>query len=284
MPKISIVIINFNSRNFIQSCLSSVFSQDYLDFEVVVIDNGSQDDTHCYIKKNYPQVIFIENKENLGACRARNQGIEASRGEWILTLDCDIILEKDFLSKASKIIKNLHPTIGILQPKILKSDKKTIYSCGIYLSWLRKFYDIGKGQKDLGQYDNTKYIFGACSASAFYNRRMLQEIKENAGYFDERFFFLVEDVDLCWRANKKGWKAMFMPDTLCYHFGNSSNTSRKMRQYLCFRNRYYSLLKNEGFKKYFKRFLPLLFYDLPRLIYLLLTNEYMLRGGKEIRI
>jgi len=215
------------------------------------------------------------NRKNLGACRARNQGIEASCGEWILTLDCDVILERDFLSKAVKAIRNLPPKVGIVQPKILNSDRKTIYSCGIYLSWLRRFYDIGKGKRDSGQFDKSEYIFGACTACALYNRRMLQDIKENTGYFDERFFFLVEDVDLAWRAQRRSWKAIFCPETDCYHFGNSSGFDKKLRQYLCFRNRYYSIIKNEGIKAYSRRFFLLLFYDLPRTMLLLLTNPYM---------
>jgi len=74
---------------------------------------------------------------------------------------------------------------------------------------------------------------------------MLWELKEETGYFDERFFFLVEDVDLAWRAQKKGWKALFYPKGVCYHSGNSSRTNGKLRQYFCFRNRYLMILKNE---------------------------------------
>ena len=281
MPKFSIIIPTFNSKNFIRSCLISIFSQDYRDFEVIVVDNGSGDDTVDLAKHGYPEVILIENRRNLGACKARNQGIKASCGKWVLTLDCDTILEKDSLLNISKTIDTLGFGIGMLQPKILKSDKKTIYSCGIYLSWSRKFYDIGKDKKDTGQFDESKYVFGACSACAIYNRRMLEDIKEDKGYFDGQFFFLVEDVDLAWRAQKRGWKALFCPDAVCYHYGNSSGTSKKIRQYLCFRNRYYSIMKNEGFKNYSKRFLPLLFYDLPRLLYLFLSNSYIRETNKR---
>ncbi len=282
MCEISIIIITFNSKGFIKRCLDSVFSQSYQDFEVIIVDNGSRDGTIDIVKESYPQVMLIENKENLGACRARNQGIEESSGEWVLTLDCDIVLEKDFCLKIRKIIETLSSKIGLLQPKILTPDKETIYSCGIYLSWARRFFDIGKGKEDVGQFNGSKYVFGPCTASALYNRRMLQELKEDTGYFDERFFFLVEDVDLAWRAQKKGWKAIFYPDAVCYHCGNSSDTSKKIRQYLCFRNRYYSIIKNEGLKNYYKRFFPLLFYDIPRLFYLSLSNPYIWTGNGQI--
>ncbi|MBU1853441.1 MAG: hypothetical protein KJ957_05310 [Candidatus Omnitrophica bacterium] len=106
---------------------------------------------------------------------------------------------------------------------------------------------------------------------------MLEEIRESTGYFDERFFFLVEDVDLAWRAQRKSWKARFYPGAVCYHYGNSSGLDKKFRQYLSFRNRHYSIIKNEGLKNYFKKFFPLLFYDIPRLLYLVFTNRYILR-------
>ncbi len=249
MSEISIIILTLNSISFIKSCLYSIFVQEgYQNFEIIVVDNGSKDDTVSFIKENYPQIILIENKQNLGACRARNQGIKESRGEWILTLDCDIILKKDFLFRLLNVIKDLSPQLGIIQPKILNVDRKTIYSTGIFFSSIRRFYDMDKGKKDNGKFNRSRYVFGACSAAAVYNRQMLEAIKEDTGYFDERFFFLVEDVDLAWRAQKKGWKALFYPEAVCYHNGNSSQAHKNIRQYYCFRNRYLMINKNERFR------------------------------------
>lgn len=283
MSEISIIILTLNSISFIKSCLYSIFAQEgFQNFEIIVVDNGSKDDTVSFIKENYPQIILIENQTNLGACKARNQGIEVAKGEWILTLDCDIILEKDFFNKIIRLTEDPGDSIGMFQPKILKEDKKTVYSCGMYLSKLRRFYDIGKGKSDNGQFNITKYIFGACSACALYKRDMLEDIKEDTGYFDERFFFLVEDVDLAWRAQKRGWKALFCPEAVCYHSGNSSNYGKITRQYLCFRNRYYSIIKNEAFKKIVINFFSPFPYDSLRILYLLFSNSYTLKAIKEI--
>ena len=279
---LSVIILTYNSIKFITACLDSVFDQGYQGLEIIIVDNGSKDGTAEFIRENYPQVRLIENKKNLGACRARNRGIEISKGDWILTLDCDVILEKDFLNKIVRFIEESESSTGMFQPKILKDDKKTIYSCGIYLSKLRRFYDIGKGKLDDGQFNTSKYIFGACTAAAIYRRDMLEEIKEDTGYFDERFFFLVEDVDLSWRAQKRGWKAIYYPEVVCYHFGNSSNYNRQFRQYLCFRNRYYSIIKNETFKEIFINFFLLSAYDPLRFFYLLFNNPYILKAIKEI--
>lgn len=277
MPEISIIVLTFNSSKFIKSCLDSIFTQNYRDFETIVVDSGSKDSTVSFIKEYYQQVVLIENNRNFGACKARNQGIEISRGKWILTLDCDVILEKNFLQEITSFTSDSEENVGMLQPKIFKNDKKTIYSCGIYLSRLRRFYDVGKRRQDNKRFDRIGYIFGACSAAALYKRQMLDELKEETGYFDERFFFLAEDVDLAWRAQRKGWKGIFLPSAKCYHYENSSDSDRKFRQYLCFRNRYYTIKKNEGFFNYNKTVFPSLFYDLPRLLYMIFTNRHILK-------
>ena len=282
MSEISIVITTFNSEKFIKPCLDSVFAQDYRDFDVIVVNNGSRDNTSSWVKENYSQCRLIENKKNLGAAKARNQGIEIARSQYILTLDCDVILEKSFLKRIMTFAENLEESVGSLQPKILKRDKKTIYSTGIYLSRLRRLFDIGKGKPDNGQFDCQRYIFGACSAAAFYKQQMLEEIKQATGYFDERFFFLVEDVDLSWRAQRGGWKALYCPEAVCYHLGNSSNTPKKTRQYLCFRNRYLLMLKNDSFTDIIKNLPFLIPYDGLRLFYMLFTNRLTLKGLEEV--
>ncbi len=193
-----------------------------------------------------------------------------------------MVLERDFLSKTIKFLKSSDESIGIFQPKILYLDKTTIYSCGIRLTMLRRFYDIACGRPDNGKYDKLKYVFGACSAAGFYRKKMLEKIKEETGYFDEMFFFLVEDVDLAWRAQKKGWKAVYYPEAVCYHSGNSSSFNKMTRQYLCFRNRYYMIVKNENPWCWYLKLVLWIMYDIPRFFYLIFTNPYALRGTKEV--
>lgn len=275
---ISVIILTLNSIKFIKPCLDSILSQDVNAVELIVVDNGSVDNTAIFIRENYPQVNLIQNKINLGAAKARNQGIQAAKGKWIFSLDCDTVLEHNFFCNIRNATKNLTAEVGIIQPKILQADQKTIYSTGIFISCLRKFYDIGKGKKDLNKFNKSKYIFGACSAAALYRRDMLDKIKEATGYFDERFFFLFEDVDLSWRAQNKGWRVLFYPEAVCFHYGNSSATPKETRQYLCLRNRYFTLLKNDVLKKYILAFI---FYDLARFFWILITNPGALRAVKD---
>ncbi|MDD5560821.1 MAG: glycosyltransferase family 2 protein [Candidatus Omnitrophica bacterium] len=272
---ISIVIVTCNSEKFIKPCLNSVFEQAGERIEIILVDNGSVDKTIAIARENFSSVAFIKNTINLGAAEARNQGIGVARGKWVLALDCDIVLEDSFLSNILNEIKILPDTVGMLQPKVLNFDKKTIYSCGIYLSWQRRFYDIGSKKHDLGQFDKLQKILGPCSAAGLYRRKMLDELKEDTGYFDRRFFFLVEDVDLAWRAQRRDWKCLLVPDAVCYHHGNSSRLNAKIRQFLSFRNRYFMIRKNENALCYLAKIIPFFLYDLPRFCYLILTNRYL---------
>ncbi|MDD5116444.1 MAG: glycosyltransferase family 2 protein [Candidatus Omnitrophica bacterium] len=278
---ISVIILTLNSANFIKPCLDSVLSQEAADIELIVVDNGSRDGTAGLVKKYYPGVKLIENRLNLGACAARNQGIEASRGEWVFTLDCDVVLERGFFGSIGGLLKGLPVEIGAVQPKILDFKGKRIYSAGISVSFLKRFFDIGRGDKDSGRFGRNKYIFGTCCAASFYRRQMLKAIGRAGEYFDREFFFLFEDVDLAWRARKKQYKALFYPQAVCYHRGNSSQTPDKTRQYLCLRNRYYTLLKNSSA---INCAVPFLLYDLPRAFWLSLTNPSALRAVGELFI
>lgn len=274
-PGISIIVLTCNSEKFIRPCLGSIFKQLHEGLEVIVVDNGSKDKSVAIIKENFRGIGIIENAVNLGAAEARNQGIKLARGEWILFLDCDTVLKDDFFAAVLKTVDKLPPETGMLQPKILNPDKRTIYSCGIHLAWSRRFYDIGSQKRDNQRFTRRREIFGPCSAAALYRRRLFEGLKEDTGYFDRRFFFLVEDVDLAWRAKKHYWKCLFIPEAVCYHQGNSSSLGIKRRQFLSFRNRYIMVKKNEGVLRYSAKLLPLLIYDLPRFCFLFFTNDLL---------
>jgi len=268
---ISVIILTFNSRDLVESCLHSIKKQKPDDTEVIIIDNGSTDSTVDFIKDKYPDFRLVDNKHNLGACKARNQGIEISSGEWILTLDCDVILDSDFFQSLSKELSILKGNIGMVQPKILKSDKVTIYSTGISLTYFRRYHDIGQGKPDSNDFNYTRSVFGACSAAAIYRRSMLNQIKNKKfGYFDERFFFLVEDVDLAWRAQRENWKGIYLPTLRCFHLGDSSHTDKKKRMFLNFRNRYLSICNNENIFVAIIKMPFNLIYDLPRAFIMIL--------------
>ena len=282
MIKISVIIPTFNSEKYIVPCVEAIVDQRRKDIEIIIVDNGSKDNTLALIAQHCSQAVLIKNNYNSGACKARNQGIEIASGDWVLSLDCDCVLSNDFFSVFDTFCLNLSADIGLVQPKVLQQDRKKIYSAGISLSFLRRFYDIGYNQPDCAKFQIPRNVFGACSAASLLRRQMLNEVVDDFGYFDERFFFLVEDVDLSWRAGKKGWKTLFRPELVCYHYGNSSGHHKKTRQFLSFRNRFYTIKKNEGMLKYSGKALPLLCYDFPRMIYLFMTNPYMFMGDARL--
>jgi GT2 family glycosyltransferase len=271
---LSVVILTCNSQEYIQACLDSVFRQDTRGIEVVIIDNASSDKTLEIIKGYFPRVTLIENSKNLGASKARNQGIECSSGDWILALDSDVVLGDGFFEKFNLVRRGFSGDTGMIQPNVLNKDGKILYSQGIYLSAFRRFHDLNRGRSKDGVGTARKKIIGPCSAAAFYRRSMLDKLKERTGYFDERFFFLVEDVDLAWRAQRAGWKVLFCPQMECLHTGNSSGTDPKFRQYLSFRNRHWMIAKNEDFWGRVKTYALCAPYELARGLFMAIFNKY----------
>ncbi len=272
---ISVVILTCNSGGHIHNCLASLAAQGVDDLEVIVVDNASMDKTISIIAGECPQAWLIRNETNRGASQARNQGVAHARGAWVLSLDSDVILGPDFLREFLLAAKGFADNIGMVQTNILDADGTRVYSQGVYLSPWRRFHDINRGRPAGAAYPGVRKILGPCSAAAFYRRTMLEQVREQTGYFDERFFFLVEDVDLAWRARRAGWGVTFCPRVQCRHRGNGSGTNSLMRQYLSFRNRYLMINKNESFWRRLGTYALALPYDVTRFFYMMLVNPYM---------
>lgn len=282
MPEISIVIVTWNSELFIEDCLRSILKQIYKNWELIIVDNGSSDGTVDYIKRIYPEVILIRNRNNLGFCQANNQGINLAKGRYVFVLNSDVILADNFLEQMKTALDDSEKDIGMVGPKIMQSDGKTIYSTGLFISRSRRFYNRGEGEVDEKKYDTAVNVLGCCAAAVIYKREMLEDIKLLNEYFDENFFFLLEDVDLSLRAKASGWKALFVPQAVCYHRGNSSGYKNKFRQYLSFRNRYFLIIKNDTLRGLLKDAPYIIIYDSLRFFYMLFLNKYFLKALREI--
>lgn len=284
MGLISVVIVTYNSKENIESYLDSVFAQKYEDREIIIIDNASKDGTKEILKSKYPRITMIENPENYGYSKALNQGIANTRGEFILCLNDDVKLKNsDFLTVACNTM-NKNERIGAIQPKMLKPDG-AIDTTGIYLSFLRRFYDLNSNKIDAPELNRQKYVFGACNAAVFYRRKALEEIKQDSEYFDEDFFCLVEDVDISWRMQKKFWQVVYQPNTICIHNRGLSRRKDKFSHYLSMRNRYLMIIKNESWWGFLRFPFILLVYDLWRNLFMLMVNhKYFLKAYYEIGI
>jgi GT2 family glycosyltransferase len=239
MVAISIVITNFNGRKYLEACLTSVLSQTFKDFEVIIADNGSSDDSVDYLKKNFPCVRVIKNEKNLGFAGGTNAGIVQARGEYILTLNNDTQMENSFL-KELIVPMELDNRIGMCASKMLLNDGR-IDSTGICLSRSGAAWDRGTMEPDLGQYDSSEEVFGPCAGAALYRKKMLDEI----GLFDEDFFLYMEDVDLAFRGRLAGWRCCYIPDAKVRHVhGGTSAQGSELAIYYGNRNLLWNVVKN----------------------------------------
>ncbi len=274
----SVVIPVYNSLSYLKKSLPSILESDTTVPEVVVVDNGSTDGTDEWLKEAYPYILFRRFPSNRGFSRAVNEGIKLSSGKYILVINADVVLEKGFFSLFRQKITRA-TQVGMWQPLILYPEGNLVYSRGLYISPARRFYNLGEGE--LCGEEREREIFGPAGCCALYKRELLEEVKIGEEYFDEDFFFLLEDFDLAWRARKRGWKAVYYPGVKAYHWGRVTFSSR-FRQYLSFRNRYLLLAKNERLSEFLQDFPAWFPYEIVRCPFFLFYNPYSIRAYREV--
>lgn len=242
MELISVIVLNYNGKGFLNSCLSSLASQTYSDFEVIVVDNGSRDGSPEYIEENYPWVRLAKNDENLGFAGGTNVGIRAAKGEFIITLNNDSRADSRFIEELIKPMAD--PEVGVCAAKMLFPDGR-INSAGICISRSGAAWDRGMFEPDRGQYEFVEEVFGACAGAALYRREMLDEI----GLFDEDFFLYLEDVDLAFRARLAGWKCIYVPGArVIHHHGGTAGVGSDLAVYYGNRNIVWYPIKDFPFR------------------------------------
>ncbi|PIQ90330.1 MAG: hypothetical protein COY80_03875 [Candidatus Pacebacteria bacterium CG_4_10_14_0_8_um_filter_42_14] len=289
MTNVSVIIVTMGTKNYINSCLESIFKQTHLLFEVIVIDNSSTQSLALEINKLYPSVKVYPGAKDSFYAQALNQGIGLSRGEFILCLNDDVILDKDFIRQALSGF-SVKKNIGLVSGKILRRDGKTLDSTGLFLSAWRTAKERGYGLANSGQFEQGGFIFGVNGAAAFYRKEMLEEVKDKNGYFDSRFSMFYEDLDLSWRAKKRGWLAYYIPTAVANHvrggsFRPDSGIDKPVaRRYLSdelhcglIENRYLTILKNETFFGFFLHLIPILIYDLCAWIFVLFFQPKVIK-------
>lgn len=238
--KASVIIPNYNGKKFLKSCFKSLKVQD-LAMEIIVIDNASQDGSAEYIKENYPELTLIENKENLGFAAAVNQGINASSSEYVFLLNNDVELEPSCISNLIKCIEKDENIFAVASKMVQYNDISKMDDAGdeyTILGWTKK---VGDG-KSPDLYKAERETFSACAGAAIYRKGILEEI----GYFDENFFAYMEDVDISYRARIQGYKCVYCPEAVVYHFGSGTSGSRynEFKIRLAARNNVYVPYKN----------------------------------------
>jgi len=248
---ISINIVAYNEENNIAKSLRSALNQSYKNIEVFLIDNASQDRTveiaeeiyskwfhgcHCERSEAILKIAsssdcnrsprndtgsivpfrVIKNSKNLGFGGGHNVGFRNSRGDFVLCLNADCELDKDYVKYAVEVFKQ-DSSIGAVQGKLNNPRTGKIDSTGLLIFKNRRVINRGQGEKDSGQYENPEEVWGVDGAAPVYRREMLEDVKIGEEYFDADFFAYKEDIDLSWRMRLAGWKCVYQPKAIAHH-------------------------------------------------------------------
>jgi GT2 family glycosyltransferase len=238
----SVVVVNFNGQHFLERCLAALLEQELEEpFEVLLVDNGSSDESVAFVRRRFPTVQVIEAQRNLGFAGGNNLGMRAAQGRHIVLLNNDTQVRAGWL-KALVTAAEQNPTAGAIAAKLLFVEPpNTIQNAGSLLLSDGSGADRGFREPDRGQYDTAEEVFGACGASVLYRRQMLEDV----GVFDETFFMYYEDTDLNWRMRLRGWKVVYEPGAVVDHV--HAGSSREWSPFFIFhvdRNRLFMLLKD----------------------------------------
>lgn len=222
--KVAVVIPNWNGEEMISKTIDSLLVQSYK-HQIIVVDNGSIDDSVAVIEENFPEVIILKNSRNLGYAGGVNTGIRFALNEGfeaVALFNNDAVADKQWLNNLVGSL-NANPTVGIVASKLLDLERQYIDSTGeSYTTWGIP-YPRGRNEEAGKQYDNSLWVFGASGGASLYRAKMLKQI----GLFDEDFFAYYEDVDLSFRAQLSGWKVRYEPKAEAYHATSSTGSRIK---------------------------------------------------------
>jgi len=237
---VSAVIVTWNGKDLLATCLETLRAQTRPVDEVLVVDNGSSDNTQRMVRTTSPEVSLIEMGRNTGFSIANNVGISQAKGEYIALLNNDLILDPGWVAAMVGALEN-HPTVGSCACKMLSyAHPDTIDAAGMQV--LPNGVGANRGTNDL---DGPRYaaptpVFGACAGAAMYRASMLRDI----GAFDEDLFIYYEDVDLSFRAQIAGYDCLYVPDAVVHHHHGASSGRFGKRDYYLARNGLPVIVKN----------------------------------------
>jgi hypothetical protein len=257
---VSIIIVNWNTRDMLRGCLSSLYEQTrVVSYEVIVVDNASTDGSAAMVREDFPQVRLVTNPQNRGFAAANNQAIAIAQGRYVLLLNSDTVVLSDAISKTVAFADG-HPEVAVVGCRVLNPDRTLQATCFMYpsvlnmllsSSYLYKLFPQNRffGRERMTWWDNNDIreveVIRGCymlvRAEAIYQ----------VGMLDEQFFMYGEETDWCYRFHKAGWKIMFTPDAEIIHFGGASSRQVKpqMRLQLS-RSILLFIKKNRGFLSY----------------------------------
>ncbi len=245
---VAIVILNWNGKDFLKKFLPSVINTDYPNFEIIVADNNSTDDSLKFTLENFPQIKTIKHNENLGFAKGYNETLKNVNADYFVLLNSDVEVTPGWLTPVIYYMEN-NSNVGACQPKILSFENKNRFEyAGAAGGWIDKYgYPFCRGrvfdfcEEDEGQYNDIKEIFWASGAAFFIRPNVFFEMNG----FDPYFFAHQEEIDLCWRIQLAGYKIAAVPESVVYHVGGGTLAQgNSLKTFYNFRNNLIMLAKN----------------------------------------
>ena len=215
-PEVSIVIVNWNGRRFLDTCLDAVAAQDGVNAETILVDNGSSDGSAAYVRERFPWVRLIALEDNRGFAGGNNAGVRDARGRFIALLNNDTAPERGWLKALLGGVRH-DDSILATSRIVYMHDRRVIDSAGDgMLRWGGAFKHHHGASVDEAR--ESREVFGVCGAACLLSRRVFDEL----GGFDEHFFVSHEDVDLSYRARLRGYRCVYIADAVVAHHGSAS--------------------------------------------------------------
>lgn len=219
-PLVTIIIVNWNGRRFLNDCLGSLSKISYRNTEIIFVDNASSDDSVAYVKTNFPKIKIILNSKNLGYAEGHEEAFKKAKGDLILLLSTDTIVEKNLLEELIRGIYS-EKNIGAVMPKlVMYPQKNRIDSIGEYFLPCGILYHMGRDKdQSMSQYNKPAEIFSGKGACLLFKRDVLGK----TGLFDKDYFAYFEETDICHRIWLSGNKVIYWPDTSVCHLGGGAS-------------------------------------------------------------
>jgi len=242
--KVSVVIPNWNGMKWLPDCLAALMAQDYGDFKIIVVDNGSSDESPEFAEEHYPDIELIRFAHNLGFAAAVNAGIKSASSDYVALLNADTRPAPHWLSSLVNTMDRCDPKVWSLASKMLNMENPGIVDdAGDTFSWQGAAHKRGH-DRPASEFDTDEEVLSPCAGAALYRRGILNEL----GGFDEAFFAYLEDVDLGLRARMRGYHCLYVPKAEVRHQGHGSNIAGKTYTKLTARNRILIFVKNVPFR------------------------------------
>lgn len=226
MPEISVIVLNWNGKHFLEDCLGSLRRQTFQDFETILVDNGSSDGSVEYVCSNFPEVRLLALRDNRGFTGGNIVGYEQSSGSLIVLLNNDTEAHPCWLDEIHKA-SLIYVQAGSFASKMMYFDERNrVENCGFDVGVEGATVDLGRNELDSPAWGQARPVFGACGGAVAYRRNMLADI----GFLDNDFFMTYEDVDLSFRAQLRGYGCVYVPGAVVYHRYRATNKKTPSRQ------------------------------------------------------